>query len=283
MDSSRDRLPSLPIVDVTRRSARVSDPGSARVSDPAGKVWHGQETGHNHGRVRLPGQIRGVLFDMGNVLYDDTVWRRWVLQLLSHLGLHTNYRCFFRVWDRDYLGDVHCGRREFREAFEAFLLSAGLTRSQIDEVEAACRARRHQLDQGARPLPGVKPTLERLHQSGLTLGVLSNSEHAASVLRGRLRRFAVGDLITTVVSSIDLKRTMPDPACYLTALKAMKLPAEQVAFVGHDTAELAGAAAVGMPTIAFNFDADAQADVYLARFDELPDAVGPPPPLAAAG
>ena len=49
----------------------------------------------------LPG-VRGVLFDMCNVLFDNTVWRRWVLKVLGRLGLHTNYRSFFRVWDRDY-------------------------------------------------------------------------------------------------------------------------------------------------------------------------------------
>jgi HAD superfamily hydrolase (TIGR01509 family) len=231
----------------------------------------------------LPGPIRGVLFDMGNVLYDDTLWRRWVLQLLSHVGLHTNYRSFFRIWDRDYLDDVHRGRREFSEAFQAFLLSAGLSHSQIDEVEAACRARRRQLEDDARPLPGVKTTLERLHQSGLTLGVVSNSEHPAGVLRQRLDQFAVGRLLAAVVSSIDLKRTMPDPACYLTAVRALNLPAARVAFVGHDLEELAGAAAVGMPTIAFNFDADAQADVYLARFEDLLDVIRRQPPFAAAG
>jgi len=231
----------------------------------------------------LPGQIRGVLFDLGNVLYDDTLWRRWVLQLLSHVGLHTNYRSFFRIWDRDYLDDVHRGRRGFCEAFAAFLLAAGLSRSLIDEVEAACRARRRQLEADARALPGVKSTLERLHQSGLALGAISNSEHPAPVLRQRLDQFAVGGLFTAVVSSLDLQRTMPDPACYLTAVKALHLPAGQVAFVGHDAAELAGAAAAGMPTIAFNPDADARADVYLARFEELLEVIRTRPPLAAAG
>lgn len=257
MDASRDRQPGLPMI-------------HAAGNRP-------------HRPARLPGPIRGLLFEMGNVLYDDTVWRRWVLKLLSHLGLHTNYHCFFRIWDRDYLGEVHRGRRDFCEAFEAFLLSAGLSHGQINEVEAACRARRHQLEAGARPLPGVRTTLQRLRQSNLALGVLSNSEHPAAALRQRLLRLAVGKLFTTVVSSIDLQRTMPDPACYLTAARAMNLPTEHVAFVGHDTAELAGAMAVGMPAIAFNFDTDARADVYLARFEELLDVIATQPPLAAAG
>ncbi len=257
MDPRRKRQPLLPIVHPARSHPPRPSP--------------------------LPGPIRGVLFDLGNVLYDDTVWRRWVLQLLSHVGLHTNYRCFFRVWDRDYLEEVHRGQREFCDAFAAFLLSAGLSRGQIDEVEAACRARRHQLDAGARPLPGVKTTLERLHKSGLALGVVTNSEHPAHVLRQRLGLFGVQKLLATVVSSIDLKRTMPDAACYLRAVKDLKLPAEEVAFVGHDAAELSGAAAVGMPAIAFNFDTDARADVYLARFEELLEVIGTRPPLSAAG
>ncbi|MBN2473491.1 MAG: HAD hydrolase-like protein [Pirellulales bacterium] len=231
----------------------------------------------------LPQGVRGVLFDMCNVLYDDTVWRRWVLQLLTHMGLHTNYRCFFRVWDREYLDDVHRGARDFCDAFGSFLRSSGLSRGQIDEVQAACQGRRRHLEANARPLPGVKTTLGRLHAAGFVLGVISNSLYPASVLTERLGRFAAGKLFSTVVSSIDLKRTMPDAVCYHAALKAMNLSAGQVAFVGHDPAELAGAAAVGMATIAFNYDPDARADVYLARFDELPEMIPAARPVAAAG
>ena len=231
----------------------------------------------------LPLPVRGVLLDMCNVLYDDTVWRRWVLQLLSHLGLQSSYRCLFRIWDRDYLDDVHRGRCGFSQAFEAFLLSLGLSGGQIDEVKAASQARRRDLETSVRPLPGVKTTLEQLHHSGVVLGAIGNSQHPAPALRDRLRRFAVEGLFTAVVSSIDLGRTMPEPLCYRTAIEAMKLPARRVAFVGHDTAELAGAAAVGMPTIAFNYDTDAEADVYLERFEELIEVVGRQRPFAAAG
>ena len=184
--------------------------------------------------------------------------------------------------DRDYLGDVYRGRRPFREAFEAFLLSAGLSRGQIEEIEATCQARRRQQQSSVRPLPGVTTALLRLHGAGLLLGAIGNSEYPASHLRRRLTRFGIEGLFSTVISSIDLKRIMPEKACYLAAIEAMKLPADQVAFVGHDTAELAGAAAIGMPTIAFNFDRDAHADVYLARFEELVDVVCAPRPFAAA-
>jgi phosphoglycolate phosphatase-like HAD superfamily hydrolase len=231
----------------------------------------------------LPRPVRGVLLDMCGVLYDNTVWRRWLLRLLTKLGLHTSYHAFFRVLDRDFLAEVHCGKQRFDEAFRAFLRSAGLSRGQIDEVEAACQARRRQWEASARTLPGVKNTLGRLAKSGFALGGIINSEYPADVLRERLTRFGLEPAFVVVVSSIDLGQTMPDPLCYRTALAGMGLPPADVAFVGHDTAQLAGAAAIGMATIAFNFDPDAQADAYLGRFEELLEVVSAQPPLAAAG
>lgn len=215
------------------------------------------------------GRVQGLLFDMGDVLYDATVWRRWLLQLLHRMGLHTQYRPFFKVWDCDFLDDVHCGRREYGEAFQAFLLSAGLSRGQIDEVEAASQARKRQLEDDVRPFPGVRATLERLHGAGMALGVLSDSECTAADLQIRLDRLGIGRFFSGVVSSIDLERTKPDPKCYLTLLSAMNLTADQAAFVGHDAEELAGASAVGIRTLAFNYDPGVVADRCLSRFEEL--------------
>src|SRR5688572_21192831 len=66
-------------------------------------------------------RVRGLVFDMGDVLYDATLWRRWLLQLLQRLGHLYSYREFYQVWDRDYLDLVHRGKREYREAFASFL------------------------------------------------------------------------------------------------------------------------------------------------------------------
>lgn len=224
----------------------------------------------------LPRPIDGLLFDPSDVLYDATVWRRWLLRVLAQLGVHTSYRSFFHVWDRDFLDDVHRGRREFCEAFQALLLSVGLSPGQIDEVEAACQARRHLWEQNTRLLPGVRATLGRLREAGVALGVLSDSEYPALVLAQRFERLGLGGIFKAVVSSIDLERIKPDPGCYSAALRAMELSAEQVAFVGHDPAELAGATRAGMATVAFNFGPDAKADMFINRFEQLLSLVGPP-------
>ena len=227
--------------------------------------------------------LNGLLLDMCNVLYDDTAWQRWVFQLLSHLGLCGNYGTFFHVWQRECLVDVHRGRRDFRDAFGGYLRAVGLTPGQIDEVQAASQARRRYLEDGARPLPGVKTTLARLHQSGIVLGGICNAERSAAELKARLERFGVAKYFATIVSSIDLGHVMPEEACYQTALEAMDCQAAETAFVGHDADQLTGAAAVGMRTVAFNYDTDARADVHLSRFDELLEVVSRHQPLSAAG
>ncbi len=213
--------------------------------------------------------VKGLLFDASDVLYDSTTWRRWLLQLLRRLGVYANYRSLFHIWDRDFLPDVYRGQRDLREAFETFLLSIGLSHAQIDEVVAACKAQRNQWEASTRPLPGVKTTLSRLQDAGLALGVVSDCELPATGLAQRLTRFGLGGLFSTVVSSLDLGRTMPHPAPYLAALADLELEPNHAAFVGHDAQELTGALVIGMQTIAFNHEPEAEADVFIARFDEL--------------
>jgi FMN phosphatase YigB (HAD superfamily) len=240
---------------------------------PVRAPLHSRRFRHPVRPIPLAKAVSGILFDMCNILYDDTVWRRWVLMLLSRLGLSTNYCSFFRLWDREYLDEVHRGRRDFRQAFASFLQCAGLSSGQIDEVEAASHARRRHLEAHCRPLPGVRTTLWRLHQQGFAMGVICNSEHNAGAIRERFSRSGIEKLFPTVVSSIDLDSCMPEPFAYQAALRCMNLPPDKVAFVGHDALELSGASAVCMPTIAFNFDPDAQADVHISRFEELDEVL----------
>jgi HAD superfamily hydrolase (TIGR01509 family) len=219
--------------------------------------------------------VAGLLFDVGDVLYDATIWRRWLLKLLRRFGIAQNYDEFFRVWEHEYLDAVCRGQRNYEEAFESLLVDLGLTYAQIDEVEAAAHARRRLLAADIRPLPNVRTTIERLRQSGLVLGVLSDFEFPSTFLAERLARMKLGQAFSVILSSLDLERTKPDPDSYHAALSAMGLEPALVAFVGHDAEELAGAREIGMPTIAFNFEPGAQADVYLQFFHDLLTVVVP--------
>jgi len=232
-------------------------------------------------RLRWP--VEGLLLDACNTLYDATLWQRWLLRVLRRLGLHTTYRCFFHIWKKDYLDAVHRGDREFREAFRGFLQAAGLNRGQILEVTIACQSRRQRWEQETRLLPGVRTTLRRIAGAGAALAVFGDCEHRGEVLRRRLEMMGLDGVLTAVVSSRDIGKTKPDPSCYETALAALNLRAGQVAYVGSDADDLAGAARLGMQTIAFNAAPGVEAQVHIARFAELADLVATPVRRSAAG
>jgi len=213
--------------------------------------------------------VAGLVFDMGDVLFDATAWRLWLLQLLNRMGLQTGYRTFYDVWDREYLDEVHQGRREYGEAFDAFLRAGGLTRCQIDEVNAASRLRKSQLEDDVQPFPGVRSTLARLHSTGLRMAVLSDSESTGPTISARLARMGLGAYFTAVVSSADLGVTKPAREGYVKAVELLGLAPARTAFVGHEADELRGARRAGLRTLAFNFERDAVADLYLGRFEEL--------------
>ena len=232
--------------------------------------------------MRAPRPIRGLLLDACNILYDDTDWRRWLLRLLLRLGLRTEYGPFFRIFDRDYLDAVYRGERPFSDALDAFLISAGLSAGQAEEVRRALDSHRRQSDPSHRPLIGVRETLAQLRSSAVKLGVLCNCEQSGEAIRQQLAELLGESPWAAVISSRDLGCTMPAAACYEAALRAMQLPAAEVAFVGHDARELRGAAVQGLVTIAFNSDRDALADVYLQRFEDLIELTRFSPDCSAA-
>ena len=162
--------------------------------------------------------------------------------VLARLGLHTNYRASSASGITISSTTSTAGRASSARRSRPFCSRRGLSPAQIDEVEAACQARRNQWELTARLLPGVKTTLGRLHAAGMVMGVLSDSEHPATVLvPSGSSGSAWADCFNAVVSSIDLERIKPDPVCYLTAARGHGTARRRVAFVGHDARELAGA------------------------------------------
>jgi HAD superfamily hydrolase (TIGR01509 family) len=225
----------------------------------------------------------GLLFDMGDVLYDATLWRRWLWRLLRSLGVGLSYHELFAIWDDNHLDAVHRGQGDYAAAFQEFLTALRLTCGQRDEVVAASRIRKRELESEARPMAGVKATIDRLVFAKIPLAVVSDSESPAEKLREHLDRLGFAGAFQTIVSSRDLGCTKPDPRCYLAALSELNLAPHRAAFVGHDAVELAGARAVGLASIAFNETPGCEANIRLGHFRELLCYVRPHSNLAKAG
>jgi hypothetical protein len=57
-------------------------------------------------------RIENLVIDLCGVLYDNSEWKRWLLGLVTRMGLHTHYAPFFRVWEREfYRANRHHARK----------------------------------------------------------------------------------------------------------------------------------------------------------------------------
>jgi FMN phosphatase YigB (HAD superfamily) len=221
-------------------------------------------------RLRIPAPpVSGLLCDVGGVLYDDTVWWRWLLKLVVRLGLSTHYTPFARVWLREYVPRIRCGELEYWQALRMFLRAAGLSHGQIEEVEAAGHARRRVCETEIFPLPGVVQVLARLQNLGIRLAILSTSCLDENRVRQQLHRLGIETYFEHVVTALDAARRQPPQGSLGLALEVTGFSPNEVCYVGRDTEALREASAAGLRTVAVNYEGDAEADIYLAHFDQL--------------
>ena len=121
-------------------------------------------------------------------------------------------------------------------------------------------------------------TLARLVAEDVPLAILTNSALPRETVEALLKRLQLDGKFQSVFTSRDLASVLPCEDAYLAALSELRLPPQRVAYVGHDSIELDGAAALGLPTMAVNYECHVRADIYLDRIDQLPslvDAAGP--------
>ena len=193
--------------------------------------------------------IEAIVFEPAGVLYDSTLWWRWLLALLARLNLTCPAEKFERRWQAEYLPAVQTGRRELAEAFEACLAASGYARCQIDELTAAAIVRRRELELEVHPLPGVSATLSRLRAAGFRLALTCDSTSPPDELGARLARYHLEGSFEVVQCSIELGCTKPNLLAFRAIQQRLELSAERLLFVGCRAGDLAGAAACGWSTL----------------------------------
>ncbi len=118
-------------------------------------------------------------------------------------------------------------------------------------------------------LDGVKETLLKLKEKGYILGIITDTALPIHIKLGWFEEHGFGHIWDTVVSSREIRVRKPSPRIYQEAVQQIGLRPEDSIFIGHKTSELRGARDFGMKTIAFNFDKDAPADIYIEKFSDL--------------
>ena len=98
-----------------------------------------------------------------------------------------------------------------------------------------------------RLMDGAPDALDALKARGLRLAIASNFDLRIHSLLSGLR---IADRFETVVLPADTRTTKPDPRFFRHALERLGTVAEETIFLGDDRRrDLAGAQAVGMPTV----------------------------------
>jgi phosphoglycolate phosphatase-like HAD superfamily hydrolase len=228
-------------------------------------------------------ELSGIIVSPSGVLYDDSLWWRWLLQLLSRMGLHTHPAAFWEVWRRDYYDDVCLGRRDLWEALREMLLAAGLASGQADEVCAAARPRWRTLGEQPHPLPGVLATLARLTRTGMSLAIVAHAPQTADQFTAQLEQSGLGKFFQLTISSRVMQSPPTHPAFLEGGLAHWPVALAQTALLSGQQSELHAALQANVRTIALNCPAADEADAHISRIDELPTPAACADQHASAG
>lgn len=219
--------------------------------------------------------LEAMLFDAHGVLYDRPLsGEAFVAGLLGEAGYPAVIPAADRPRLRAMKDDASCGRAGFEAYWDAYLTACGVPPS------AVARLRRAILEQTHRvvPMPGAPETLRALKGRGLRIGIITDTMYPLAWKMAWLRTAGVADHLDAVACSTEVGAHKPDRRIYRHALDALEVGPREAAFVGHATHELDGARALGIPTVAVNYEPDARADYFIAA---LPDLLGlplvPPP------
>ena len=212
-------------------------------------------------------KIQALLFDAGDILYHRP--RRWqrTRAFLSDIGLtyieadHPS-RMALKM-------ESHAGIISEVEYHEALLDLFGVVKP--DDRKRG----RDVLYEEIRDFEfteGVPETLHRLKDMGFSLGIVTNTFNSTEEKLGWFRRVGIHDIWSSFATSCELGIVKPNPAIYHAALDTLGILPTEAAFIGHAARELDGANALGMTTIAFNWDGETvEADYRIEYFKELID------------
>lgn len=212
--------------------------------------------------------IKGIIFDIGDILYDARVWRKWLTRELNSRGYNITYFKLIQRWE-GFLVDVYKGNTSYWEHFILFLKSLGVPNREIGEIMFLAKNKGTEVQKERHLFNGVMFTLANLQKNNIRLTALSDSESSGKKIKSSLKKFDVDRFFCHIISSKDIGKIKPEPAAFKYAVEAMNLRVNECAFVGHDFDELDGAKAFGLFSIAFNNETEVPADMYLSEFKEL--------------
>lgn len=191
--------------------------------------------------------IKAILFDLDNTLIDFMRMKREscaaAVEAMIGAGLKLDReeatRILFKLYDQYGI--------EYPKIFQEFLLK---TAGRIDYrllAEAVIAYRRIQTSY-IKAYPNVVPTLMKLREQGLKLGIVSDAPSVNAWLR--LVELRIPDFFDIVVTFDDTGEHKPSPLPFKKALDALGFRPEEILFIGDwPERDIVGAKQMGMQTV----------------------------------
>ena len=195
-------------------------------------------------------KIKLIIFDAGDILYDATLWRKYLYQyLVKHFKIKLTYAEVFYFWDNYYLKEIYQGRADYKESFMRFmeLLGIDLTEKQKKQLEA----RKKEIEKNTKPREWVLPLFKKLKRNKTMIAILTDSESRGTKVARRYKEWSIFEYIDAIVSSKDIGFIKPYRESYEFVLTKLKCRPENALFVGHDYDEILGAKNVGIKAIEY--------------------------------
>lgn len=209
-------------------------------------------------------RARAILFDACDIIYHRPQKGFQLNAFLNELGLgaaNTSASDRKKLEQQAYLGEID--RSQYQESL---LRWYGVTQPEHIERGKTILERE---DNAIQFFEGVGETLKELKRRGQLLGIVTDTTLPVFVKLGWFEQAGFGDVWDSIVTSREIGARKPDPTIYHAALRQLGVTAREAVFVGHKTSELEGARAVGMTTIALNYEETAKADFYITHFSDL--------------
>jgi HAD superfamily hydrolase (TIGR01509 family) len=133
------------------------------------------------------------------------------------------------------------------------LLPCFLTPEQISEQGIKIHKRKKEIFKNKhfdqiRPLPGVPPLFERLHQDKKTIALVTSSGAGEAQYYARL--LGIERWVREIISGDDVARTKPYPDLFHVALDRLQWKPSDAVTLGDSPYDVLAAGRIGLPTIA---------------------------------
>jgi len=211
-----------------------------------------------------PGSIRALLFDAGDLLYFRPERGKFFTEFLEKLGINSEERFGherYLLRQQAYRGEIE------QEDYQKEILNLyGINQS--EQITCGLEAMKKD-ENNVQFFEGVRETLLTLKEAGFLLGIVTDTANPVHAKLEWFERGGFGHVWDAITSSLDAGVRKPNPKIYHAALEQLGVSIKQTIFLGHKKSELEGARAVGLKTIAFNYDEDAQADYYVDNFADI--------------